>query len=163
MINRSKGVYGIKRGWGVVGWGGVGPLRKRLQLTDCGIPFGDTNPFAARLHDVVEQHESLVHVAPVLAVVVDAFPHHLHDLVERDHIVREVGDLGHQGGRGTPGVVGGGLPHLDLLWGRGVGVRGGIRGGVRGGFRVGNLGDRGRRGIPGVVAGGLPHLDLYGY
>lgn len=56
----------------------------------------------------------LVDVSPVLAVVVEAFPHHGHDLAEGHHAEGQLGDLRHQRAGRTPGVVGGRLPHLDL-------------------------------------------------
>ena len=68
----------------------------------------------ARLDQVVEQCERLVDVAPVLAVVVEPFPDHAHDLAEGHHVVGEVGDLGHEGRRRAPGVVGGGLSDFLL-------------------------------------------------
>ena len=73
--------------------------------------------FAAGLDDVVQQDQRLVHVAPVLAVIVKAFPDHLHDLGERDDVVGEICDLRHEGARGPPGVVRGGLPHPHLCIG----------------------------------------------
>ena len=72
------------------------------------------HPLAARLDDVVEQDERLVDVPPVLAVVVDALPHHLHDLAARDDVVGEVGDLRHQRARRAPRVVRRRLAHLHL-------------------------------------------------
>ncbi|KAF3846644.1 hypothetical protein F7725_003722 [Dissostichus mawsoni] len=63
---------------------------------------------------IVEQGERLVDVAPVLAVVVEPLPDHAHDLAEGDHVVGEVGDLGHERGRRAPGVVGGGLSDFLL-------------------------------------------------
>lgn len=53
-------------------------------------------------------------MSPVLSVIVQALPDHLHNLSHRHRVVREVGDLGHQGGRGTPLVIGGRLAHLFL-------------------------------------------------
>jgi hypothetical protein len=73
-----------------------------------------THLLAASLDEILQQDEGLVDVAPVLAVVVQALPDHLHDLREGDHVVGEVGDLAHHGGRGSPWVVGRGLPDLDL-------------------------------------------------
>ena len=51
---------------------------------------------------------------PVLAVVIQPLPDHLHYLGEGYHVVGQVGNLGHLGGGGAPGVIAGGLPHLDL-------------------------------------------------
>ena len=69
---------------------------------------------AAGLYDVVEQHQRLVDVPPVLAVVVDPLPNHLHDLGERHNVVRQVGDLRHERARRTPRVIRRGLPNLHL-------------------------------------------------
>ena len=73
-----------------------------------------TNLVAARLYDVVQQHQCLVDVPPVLAVVVNPLPDHLHDLGEGDHIIRQISDLRHERTRRTPGVVRGRLPNFDL-------------------------------------------------
>ena len=53
-------------------------------------------------------------MSPVLAVVIQSLPDHLHDLGEGDHVVGEVSNLRHLGGGGAPGIIAGGLPHLDL-------------------------------------------------
>lgn len=53
-------------------------------------------------------------MSPVLAVVVEAFPHHGHDLAEGHHAEGQLRDLRHQRAGRAPGVVGGRLPHLDL-------------------------------------------------
>ena len=39
---------------------------------------------------------------------------YLHNVGEGDHVVAVLGDLRHERGRRTPGVVGGRLPDLDL-------------------------------------------------
>ena len=57
-------------------------------------------------------HPHLVDVSPVL-VVLQALPQHGHDLVAGHHVVGEVGEVGHLGAGRTPGVVRGGLPHLE--------------------------------------------------
>ena len=53
-------------------------------------------------------------MSPVLAVVVEPLPDHLHDLGEGDHVVGEVGDLRHLRRGRAPGVIAGGLADLDL-------------------------------------------------
>ena len=39
------------------------------------------------LDEILEQDQSLVDVPPVLAVIVEPLPDHLHDLGEGDHVV----------------------------------------------------------------------------
>lgn len=68
-------------------------------------------PRRANSHSEV-QH--LVDVPPVLPAVVEAFPHHPHDLSKRHYIKGQVSDLRHERGRRAPRVVGGGLANL---WG----------------------------------------------
>ena len=69
---------------------------------------------AACFYQIFQKHESFINVSPVLAVVIESLPDHLHDLREGDHVVSQVGYLRHLGGGRTPGVVAGGLPDLDL-------------------------------------------------
>lgn len=38
-------------------------------------------------------HTNLVHMSPVLAVVIEAFPHHAHDFGEGHNIVGQISDL----------------------------------------------------------------------
>jgi len=71
--------------------------------------------FRAGLDQVLQQDECLVDVAPVLAVVVETLPDHLHDFREGHHIVGEIRYLSHDGGRRTPRVIRGGLAHFDLF------------------------------------------------
>ena len=42
------------------------------------------------LDEILEEDEGLVDVPPVLAVVVEPLPDHLHDLGEGDHVVGQV-------------------------------------------------------------------------
>ncbi len=53
-------------------------------------------------------------MSPVLAVVIEPLPDHLHDLGEGDHVVGQVGNLRHLGRGRAPGVIAGGLTNLDL-------------------------------------------------
>ena len=66
------------------------------------------------LDEILEQDEGLVDVPPVLAVIVEPLPDHLHDLGEGDHVVSQVSNLRHLGRGGAPGVIAGGLTNLDL-------------------------------------------------
>lgn len=63
---------------------------------------------------VVQQGQRLINVPPVLAVVVEPLPDHTHDLGESHHVEGQVCDFRHERAGRTPGVVGGGLPDLDL-------------------------------------------------
>ena len=49
------------------------------------------------LDEILEEDEGLVDVPPVLAVIVEPLPDHLHDLGEGDHVVGQVGNLRHLG------------------------------------------------------------------
>ena len=44
----------------------------------------------AGLYEILQQHQRLVDVPPVLAVVIQPLPYHLHDLREGDHVVGQV-------------------------------------------------------------------------
>ena len=46
--------------------------------------------FTAGLDQILQQHHRLVDMSPVLAVIVQSFPDHLHDLGESDHVIRQV-------------------------------------------------------------------------
>lgn len=59
-------------------------------------------------------HYDLVDVPPVLAVIVEAFPHHGHDLAECGYAKCQLGDLRHQRAGWTPGVIGGRLAHFHF-------------------------------------------------
>ena len=59
-------------------------------------------------------------MSPILPVIVQSFPDHLHDLRECDHVVGEVCDLRHLRAGGAPGVVTGGLPDFDLINGNDI-------------------------------------------
>lgn len=58
-------------------------------------------------------HTNLVHMSPVLAVVIEAFPHHAHDFGEGHNIVGQISDLWHQRAAGAPWVIGRCLSNLD--------------------------------------------------
>ena len=51
--------------------------------------------FTPGLNEIFKEDECLVDVSPVLAVVIESLPDHLHDLGEGDHVVGEVSNLGH--------------------------------------------------------------------
>ena len=70
--------------------------------------------FASCFDEIFKENKCFIDMSPVLAVVVESLPHHLHDFRESRHVVCQVGDLRHHGGRRTPGVVRRRLPHLDL-------------------------------------------------
>ena len=52
---------------------------------------------APGLDEIFQEDQCLVHVSPVLAVIVEPLPDHLHDLGEGDHVVGQVGNLRHLG------------------------------------------------------------------
>lgn len=54
-------------------------------------------------------------MAPVLAVVVQSLPDHLHDLGESHNVVRQIGHLRHDRGRRAPWIVRGGLTYFYLF------------------------------------------------
>jgi len=47
----------------------------------------------------------LVNMSPVLPMVVQTFPDHAHNFRKGDVVVSEVGDLGHERARRSPGIV----------------------------------------------------------
>lgn len=55
----------------------------------------------------------LVHVSPVLAVVIEALPHHTHDFREGHNIVCQISNLWHQRAARAPWVIGCRLSNLD--------------------------------------------------
>ena len=50
---------------------------------------------APGLDDVVYDDQRLVDVPPVLSVVIEPLPQHLHDIRERQMVVRHIGDFRH--------------------------------------------------------------------
>lgn len=71
---------------------------------------------AAVAQEILEQNERFVHVAPVLPVIVESLPYHIHDLNERDRVVRGFGDLEHLRRRGPPRIVRCGFSNFDFSW-----------------------------------------------
>ena len=44
--------------------------------------------FTSCFDKVLEENESLIHMSPIFAVVVESFPNHLHDFRKSNHIIR---------------------------------------------------------------------------
>lgn len=100
-------------------------LPKRADDVDV-LPRPRDAEFGALVQAVVEYFERLQHVAPILALVIEALVQHVHDFVElgratwvseaarracRDHlpIVCDFGNVGHVGARRAPGIIARGL------------------------------------------------------
>lgn len=63
---------------------------------------------AALVQAVIQDLQTLEHVPPVLALVVEALVEHVHDLVEVGAAVEgDAGNVGHVGAGGSPRVIGG--------------------------------------------------------
>ena len=72
------------------------------------------HPLRACLEQVVQQRQRLVDMPPVLATVIEPPPQHAHDLGKCHCVEGQISNLGHERARRTPGVIAGGLTHLDL-------------------------------------------------
>ena len=70
----------------------LGNLRNSLdeKQTFLSLLLLSSHLFTASLDQILQQHHRLVDMSPVLAVIVQSFPDHLHDLRESDHVVRQV-------------------------------------------------------------------------
>ena len=80
---------------------------QRLDDVDVLAGPGD-HQLTALVQAIIQHLQTLEHVPPVLALVIEALVEHVHNLVEIGAAVeRDASDIGHVGARGTPWVVGG--------------------------------------------------------
>jgi hypothetical protein len=90
-------------------------LPQRLDDVDV-LPRPRNDQLTPLMQTVIQHLEGLEHVAPVLALVVEALVQDVHDLVEGRRVAeRHLRDLGHVGADGAPWVVGGSCAPSTLV------------------------------------------------
>lgn len=92
----------------------VDELAQRLDDVDI-LPRPGDDQLTAFVQTIVQHLQALEHVPPVLALVVEAFVEHVHDLVEVGAAVEsDAGNVGHVGAGRAPRVVGGSCRALSV-------------------------------------------------
>lgn len=75
---------------------------------------GFDHTLRACFHQMLQQRQGLVDVAPVFAVIVEPLPDYSHDVGEGHHVEGQVWDFRHERDGWSPGVIGSGLSDLFL-------------------------------------------------